>query len=85
MLIISFKLLDQKVSFGWEDYDTITKLRFRLRRLVQFEEDKRLRYLYVDNRSSMNGSELEKEYSTLTFESDEDVVKCCSSISLNWP
>ena len=34
---ISFKLLGRKVSFGWEDFDTITGLRFMLKCLIQFE------------------------------------------------
>ncbi|TYJ97762.1 Ulp1-like peptidase [Cucumis melo var. makuwa] len=37
--VISFKLLHQNVSFGQEDFNTITRLRARPRRPVQFEED----------------------------------------------
>ncbi|KGN57895.1 hypothetical protein Csa_010434 [Cucumis sativus] len=44
---------------------------------IEFVDDKalRLRQLYLGDRSNMNGLELDKDYLTLTFESDEDVVK----------
>ena len=52
-------------------------LRFRSRCPIQFEEDKalRLRRLYLGDRLNMNGSELDKKYPTLNFESDMDTEK----------
>ena len=52
---INFKSLGEKVSFEWEDFDIITKLRHRLRREVQFEQDKtlRLRRLYLGDRTKV--------------------------------
>lgn len=46
---ISFKLLGENVSFGWKDFDIITRLRYGSRRAVEFEHDKalRLRWLYL--------------------------------------
>lgn len=72
--IISFKLYGEKVSFGQEDFDIITGLRYMPRCEVQFEQGKtlRLRKLYLGDRTNMNGSELNKDYLTLQFKSDED-------------
>uniref|UniRef100_A0A9I9ECH5 Uncharacterized protein n=1 Tax=Cucumis melo TaxID=3656 RepID=A0A9I9ECH5_CUCME len=52
-------------------------LRFRSRHPIQFEEDKALRLsrLYLDDRSNINESELDKDYPTLNFESDKDATK----------
>ncbi|TYK11922.1 hypothetical protein E5676_scaffold177G00900 [Cucumis melo var. makuwa] len=52
-------------------------LRARPRCLVQFEEDKvqRLRCLYLRDRFNINESELDKDYSTLNFESDDNAMK----------
>ncbi|TYK26624.1 Ulp1-like peptidase [Cucumis melo var. makuwa] len=75
--ISSFKILDQKVSFGLKDFDTITGLRARPRRPIQLDDDKalRLRHLYLGDQSNMNGLELDKDYPTLNFESDKDAMK----------
>ena len=35
----------------------------------------RLRRLYLDDKSNMNGSKLDKEYLTLSFESDGNAIK----------
>ncbi|TYK15907.1 Ulp1-like peptidase [Cucumis melo var. makuwa] len=53
--IISFKSLSQKVSFDWEDFDTVTRLRARSRHPIQLDTNKalRLRYLYLRDRSNM--------------------------------
>ena len=75
--LISFKLLGQKVSLRWENFDISTGLRFRSRLIVKFKQKKavRLRRLYLDDKKNTNKSELDKEYLTLNFESDEDAMK----------
>ncbi|KAA0063898.1 Ulp1-like peptidase [Cucumis melo var. makuwa] len=40
--IISFKSLSQKVSFDWEDFDTVTRLRARSRHPIQLDTNKAL-------------------------------------------
>ncbi|KAA0058524.1 hypothetical protein E5676_scaffold606G001110 [Cucumis melo var. makuwa] len=53
------------------------ELKARSRCPIEFVDEKalRLRRLYLGDMSNMNGSGLDKYYSTLNFESDEDVVK----------
>ncbi|XP_038904324.1 uncharacterized protein LOC120090678 [Benincasa hispida] len=75
--VISFKLLGKKVSFGREEFDIVTNLRYRPRHVVEFDEDIALKLgkLYFGNRINMNGVELDKDFSDFEFKSDEDVVK----------
>lgn len=75
--LISFRLLSQKVYFGRKDFDIIIGLRFRSRCPIQFEQEKALRLgrLCLGDKKNMNGFELDKEYPTLNFESDEDEMK----------
>ena len=51
--IISFKLQGEKISFEWEDFDIITRIRYRPICEVQFEQDEtlRLRRLYLGDRT----------------------------------
>lgn len=48
-VVISFMLLGNKVSFGLGESDIVTGLRFRLRYVVDLQQDKalRLRRLYI--------------------------------------
>ena len=67
----------RRSPFGLEDFDIITRLRYRPIREFQFEQDKalRLKRLYLRDKTSMNDYEFKKDYPTLHFKNDEDVIK----------
>lgn len=75
--VISFKLLGTKVSFGRNEFDIVTQLRYRLRSVVEFEQDRalKLRRLYLGDKTNMKGNELDKDFQDFEFQSDEDEVK----------
>lgn len=72
--IISFNLLDTKVSSGRGEFNLITRLRYQTRQ-VKSNSLVRLRRKYLNGNEDLKRYELDVLFLLIEFENDEDAIK----------